>query len=404
MQTIFLLLSNFLNTNEYSDFKKIEKSMSKKIDDFINKYNTSYISIMNIDDYVVGKGKKSFCYFIENETKEFGKISGRTTAYQKFVIYYDKNKKDYLFGDSRIKQRKGFGGNINDIFVKVKEELIKVINASNNDDYKSIESSLLNRQFKNKIAYLYNRGKEIPIYGSDDLSSFLTIFEIPFSINESIESKRKKLYEYYDKNIRNEFKISPFIFMKFLYSSLGLRKYVRDNDNDKIKFVNSFKVNNINKYTLKEINNEKDLLDNQNHSINNKPRLYNEDNNIIKKQIGRKAEEIVYSYLLEHSKEMNISSIIKEYEIDDTKGYDISYKTNDNNEYFIEVKGSSRKLNNIAEFFLSNNEYEFMNNNKSNYFIYFLDDCYNSYEIKVIKPSEINKLQPVSYKVKFKYK
>lgn len=195
--------------------------------------------------------------------------------------------------------------------------------------------------------------------------------------------------------------------MKFLYSNLGLRKYIRDDRNKKIKFLSSFKFDKKEEYSLIEINNIENLLDkNQNTSNKNKGKLYKEENNIIKKQIGRKVEEIVYYYLYKNYNDLNINkkTILKKYEEDDTVGYDISYKTNNNEKYYIEVKGSKQKLNDVVSFYLSNNEYEFMNNHQENYFIFFLDDCFNNKIIKKIKPSEIIDLKPISYKVKFKYK
>lgn len=55
MEEVFLLLLNYLNSEEYKKELKLEKLLNTKIDNFIKEYNTSFISNMSLDDYVVGK-------------------------------------------------------------------------------------------------------------------------------------------------------------------------------------------------------------------------------------------------------------------------------------------------------------------------------------------------------------
>ena len=74
---------------------------------FLDKFTLDYILTMPIEEYASGRNnKESFCYMVEETFDCFGAISGRTTAFQKFVIYWSDEEQEYLFGDKRTKQRK----------------------------------------------------------------------------------------------------------------------------------------------------------------------------------------------------------------------------------------------------------------------------------------------------------
>ena len=44
---------------------------------FLTRFPSESISHMKIDDYVYGKGKKTFCYYIEKTLANYGSISSR---------------------------------------------------------------------------------------------------------------------------------------------------------------------------------------------------------------------------------------------------------------------------------------------------------------------------------------
>ena len=156
---------------------------------------------MPIEVYVTGNGsKESFCYCVERKFKCYGDISGQTTAYQKFVIQWSNKYDNYIFGDHRTKNRRGFGRSIEEIYNNVRKEVVNLIDATNKKDYDRIIKNPLNPLFKNKISYLYNSINQIPIYSEDDLNTILTIFDIPFDTREDRFLKRKKLFEFYKSN------------------------------------------------------------------------------------------------------------------------------------------------------------------------------------------------------------
>ena len=100
-------LETWENSDDYKFHLKEEKEKKVEIKEFLEKYSIDKILTMPINDYVIGRNnKKSFCHMIENTFKCFGRISGRTSAYQKYVIYWSEEYKDYLFGDKRTKKEK----------------------------------------------------------------------------------------------------------------------------------------------------------------------------------------------------------------------------------------------------------------------------------------------------------
>ncbi len=94
---------------------------------------------MPIEVYVTGNGsKESFCYCVERKFKCYGDISGQTTAYQKFVIQWSNKYDNYIFGDHRTKNRRGFGRSIEEIYNNVRKEVVNLIDATNKKDYDRI--------------------------------------------------------------------------------------------------------------------------------------------------------------------------------------------------------------------------------------------------------------------------
>ncbi|VEU75346.1 Uncharacterised protein [Mycoplasmopsis maculosa] len=246
MNDLIKKINNWVKTNEYKDSVLKEQEELKKLEEFNNIFNENKISNMSIDEYVIGKGEKTFCYYVEQKLKFFGNISGRTNAYQKFVIYWDDLKNKYVFGGKNHKNRKGFGSNINEIFTNIKEQLLEIIKFSKENDYKSISLSPFNKQFKNKLAFLYNHKNQLPIYSEDHLDKILKLLEINFDSLDTVESKRKALWDFYTKNSINKI-LSSNMFIAFIYSNSGFLN----------KLKNNIKLIDFNVDVLEESNNKK---------------------------------------------------------------------------------------------------------------------------------------------------
>lgn len=128
-----------MQTDDYKSQLKKQDKYFKSLREFLATFPKDKIESMDIDEYVTGKkNQKAFCYWLEETLEFYGSISGRTTAYEKFVIYYDKRIKDYSFGPKSWKYRKGFGSTKDEIFENVKKSILDVVDATKNNDYERI--------------------------------------------------------------------------------------------------------------------------------------------------------------------------------------------------------------------------------------------------------------------------
>lgn len=391
-------LETWMKSDDYKYHYDLDKKMRVELNKFISYYNLDYLKSMPIDEYVTGRNnKKSFCNMVENGFKNYGKISGRTTAFQKFVIYWSADDKDYLFGDKRTKNRKGFGSSKEEIYKNVRDNIVKVVEASLDNDYQTIASSPLNPQFKNKIAFLYNYDNQVPIYSDDDLNVILSIFNIPFDKNEDRAFKRQKLFLFYKKNEIDKL-LSTDMFMSFIYGWYGYRAYLRADekpimDKNEISQYNliDIKIDTVNEY--KQSGNE-----------NKKRVVYNPESEEKKRINGRKAEDIVLEYLNNHKKDLNIKKVnawCTGVNKDDGKGYDISYIDNNNTEIFIEVKSSGLDLKDDVTFEMSLNEYNVMKANPDKYYIYFVNNVNEGKVIQRILGKDLYGEIAVKYRLSF---
>ncbi|TPR53843.1 DUF3883 domain-containing protein [Metamycoplasma neophronis] len=401
LNNFYSKLITWIKSKDYEHHVDLWKNKQKELENFKNKFSIEYINIMLIEEYVTGReNKTSFCYMVEEAFDCFGAISGRTTAFHKFVVYWDKRKNKYVFRDKRTKYRKNFGNTIEDIYKNIKKALVDAIHAANINDYKSLEKNPLNPQFKNKIAYLYNSDKQLPIYSEDDLNIILTLFNIPFVPEEGRTIKREKLYKFYIDNEINKL-INPYLFMVFLYSWYGYREYLRKDEKPTIE------TEKISEYSTIDVEIEKSYQTiRTGEGLKNKL-IYDPSSEEVKRLTGRKAEEIVYKYLNNHKKDLNIKEIFTwcfDSKRDDGKGYDISYIQNDGLEIFIEVKSTSSNLNNRIYFEMSANEYSVMKAHSNRYYIYFVNDVNNGMTIKKILGKDLYGEEPIKYRYNFESK
>ena len=391
-------LDTWMKSDDYKYHLKLDNDKRMELKKFISKFNLDYLKVMPINEYVTGMNNRySFCNYVENIFKNYGTISGRTTAFQKFVIYWSSSENKYSFGDKRTKYRKGFGSTVEEIYSNVRNNIVKIVEASNNNDYKTIADSPLNPQFKNKIAFLYNYENQLPIYSNDDLNVILSIFDIPFDKNEDRAFKRKKLFDFYKVNKIDEL-ISTDMFMSFIYGWYGYRGLLRSDEKPTIKE----KV--INEYSMIDVQIDDVIHTVRTGKVINKRVVYNPDSEENKRITGRKAEDIVIEYLKLHKKELNIKDLFfwcNGENKDDGRGYDISYVTTDGIEFYIEVKGTKMDLKNQVCFEMSANEYSVMRANEDNYYIYFVNDVNNGKIIRRILGKDIYGEEPTKYKINF---
>lgn len=204
--------------NDIKKYKEEENELNKLINDFINDYPKDRIQELKIKEYVIGFGAESpsFCYRIENELEKFGNFHGSTSY--KFGLYYGKTSSDPIvkYRTSRNK----FGDNIDEALIRIKKEIVSLLNAGEDYDYDKIKKCKLAPTYRGKILSTYFPNRYLAIYSEDHLNYFLAqIGENPFFSNNSLD-KQIKLIEW--KNSQAHLKgYSLYLFMRYLYFVYG---------------------------------------------------------------------------------------------------------------------------------------------------------------------------------------
>ena len=161
--------------NEYADEvneTEIVKTdeLEELLDEFLNRWQIEDVEKMTLQEYVSVKNKDTFCQWIETKTRVLGSIKGMTSI--KFGIYERKDPnekpKNYV-NDNKYSWLRAYGNNRNEVFEKVKKDVLEVIRLSVNGQFEKIDDIILPDLFKWKIAFLYSNERLIPIYKRDAL-------------------------------------------------------------------------------------------------------------------------------------------------------------------------------------------------------------------------------------------
>lgn len=405
------MIDNFLREYDiwYSNNKEdMEKKLNADIklhEEFLSLFPREKIEEMNIDEYVIGKKTKSFCWWVERNLSDLGDIGGgRLTAYSRFGIYFNKEINDYVFGSKKTKKTK-FGDNKEEIFKNIIQKITKLLDDLEKKKYDELINNELNPLFKNKLIYLYDPENWIPIYGDDDLSDILLMLEISYNNDDDRINKRRKLFWFLKSLNRSD--ITPLLFMKFIYSQY--KNLINDKEIKQMsKIPKNINVKCIKLEYISSIEKIPSKLKVEKHGQIN-PLNYRDI--VIKNRIGKTGEEIVEKYLKSKAGKLRLN-IDENIEIespclgekrDDYKHYDFAYYEKDTHKkIYIEVKSSkSNDKNNIA-FFISSAELKFAQENKDSHFIMYIN-LNNPSIIKQIPISAIiDMFEPVKYEFKGK--
>lgn len=210
MKSISYSFQEFITT-KYDSFLTKSQSLEELRRDFVTKFPVNQLHNMQIDDYVVGSGKESFCYWLETKLRELGSIKGGSTADKKFGVYYNKAEGVYKTipkWDADLDADKAF--------VNINKALNDLLIAGENDDTQAILKNPISPMFKNKILTAYYPDKYLNVFSEEHVDFFLSKLGIKFQSHLDLEEKRKLLIEY--KNNHDEFKsFNNYLFMVFLY-------------------------------------------------------------------------------------------------------------------------------------------------------------------------------------------
>lgn len=182
---------------------------------FVNDFTVQKIAVLSIDEYVIGKGKETFCYRLERELKELGSNVGVNAL--KFGVYYGHTRKD---ATDKYRAAKKFDNTVQIAFDKVKSELEKLIVYGY--DEKLAKTSLFAPLVRDKILYLYYPDRYLPVYSEEHINHFLINLSLPYAQKVDLFLKKHKLLEF-KKELEKEFSVKwdNLQFVDFLYDCFG---------------------------------------------------------------------------------------------------------------------------------------------------------------------------------------
>jgi hypothetical protein len=149
----------------------------QEIEAFNNEWPISRLQQMTLEEYT-NLEKTSFTYWLEALTGNAGSIWGGSSF--KFLIYKRANQSSELkpekFGtDGEYGWLAKLGDDRNEVFAKVKEEVIRIAVAAQNGDLQAIPSSLFGDAVNWKIGFLYNPEIVTPIFQRSSLVHIVNV-------------------------------------------------------------------------------------------------------------------------------------------------------------------------------------------------------------------------------------
>jgi hypothetical protein len=152
----------------------------KILHDFLALWTSEKVASMSLEEYVDVDNPNTFCQWLGHRTQRLGSIRGQHS--NMFGIYKRQGNKPpspTLVSDEFYSWRPSYGRDSSDrqqAFLKVKQEIIAVINAAKSGNFTEIDKIKLHRMFKWKIAFLYSNEKLVPIFEKPALVNIATHF------------------------------------------------------------------------------------------------------------------------------------------------------------------------------------------------------------------------------------
>ena len=174
----------------------IEKNGSLLIDQFVKDYPVDKIQELSLNEYCIspeGMGNDvSFCRRLRYELDIIGHMGNVWPDV--FGIY--------LKGGTKVTLSKTFkniyGEDYGLAFKEIKEEIVKLLNAVEKNDYISIESSRLNNAFKYKLMVVYYPDRFVPVTTRDTLNAYCDVVGIAYYDNDEMVYRNEALCAWKD--------------------------------------------------------------------------------------------------------------------------------------------------------------------------------------------------------------
>jgi len=239
--------------NKYFDLRKEIEPIVLLRQEFVKRFPKNQIHNMQLDDYVVGKEKESFCYWLETTLRPLGSIKGGSPADKKFGVYYSKDNDEY-----RTISKWDKSENPDIAFTNIKLEISNLLLAGKNKEIDKIIDNEISPMFKYKILTTYYPEKYLSVFSEPHVDYFLKRLKISYDVKLHVEEKRLLLLSY--KNSITEFKDKDnYYFTAFLYQWSNPKvKEIRLLPMSKEEFLDWTIEEVQNDYLLDELINEND--------------------------------------------------------------------------------------------------------------------------------------------------
>lgn len=215
----------------------------QKLNEFLAKWTLDKVKQMTLEQYTDVGSKETFCYWTEFETEVLGRITGKPS--NKFGIWKRKTDKeiaseDFLFDENYAWYRK-YGKIPQEAFVNVRNLVVKIIESSQEGDFRNIDGVDLDSLFRWKIAFLYSNYSLMPIYKNERIRKIARHFEHPnyekarlSDLHTYIVSQKPVEVDFFDFAAKqNEIAITEFERNYYIIGS----KYEDENGNDTVSIM-----------------------------------------------------------------------------------------------------------------------------------------------------------------------
>lgn len=171
---------------------------------FVNKWDINNLKNLTLEQYTVGNGKDTFCYWIETKTRFLGGINGHSSF--KFGVYKPKKDKDNygkinFFKDNGYVGELKYGNNSTEVFNYMKNIILNIYNYTINKNYDKIDDfENIDIRVRWKIAYLYSNNDLSPFF-SKEMLLFVTK---KLGGTFDLQAKPSELQEFIRKNRPNK--------------------------------------------------------------------------------------------------------------------------------------------------------------------------------------------------------
>lgn len=200
----------------------------KLFEEFQKTWTLEKVKNMTLEEYTSVKGdgeRDDFTYWLEIKLKCLGDFGGGDAGTRFGIYRYGEiPKKNYSYDDTYAWQKK-LGNSANEVFEKIRDEIVKVANFSKNNELSKIDNlNLLFFGFKWKIALLYQNPDDMQMFcifskdllkriaknelDKENLSTSQIYMQLmsdkKYTLETSIQERSKPLFEKYGNNKNNK--------------------------------------------------------------------------------------------------------------------------------------------------------------------------------------------------------